>query len=201
MRKCCRPAWWLSGLWITAAVLLALPATVLLANSPAAVAAAAAADNAADADYSFELRELFSDEDVSFADLVKDKPLVVHVWAPDCPHCLRQMPYAAALYRKLDLAAVSYVTLSITGDKPDILAYLEETELTFPTLWGEDGEPGAGYFEAGWPMTYVFAPGGAYYGQCDILGPAYLTEMRDLIKDAAESVAQGSRGSADPGAD
>ena len=136
-------------------------------------------------DFSFDCPELFSGDDFTFADLTEEKPLVVHVWAPDCPHCLVQMPYAAAFYnKKLDRDEVNYVSFSILGSEKEIRGYLDEHELTFPTLVGEDGEYSEDWEEEGWPTTYVFATGGVYIGWCDTTGPAYLTEMKELVECA-----------------
>jgi thiol-disulfide isomerase/thioredoxin len=134
--------------------------------------------------YDFELVEVASGELLSFEDLTYGMPLVVHVWGPDCPHCRVHMPYAVALYEKLDLSEVNYFTLSLTGAEDEITDYLEERELDLPVLWGESGEYGEGYEEEGWPTTFVFAPGGDFVGWCDILGPAYVTQMLDLIEQA-----------------
>lgn len=141
---------------------------------------AAAADDA----YDFELTELASGERLTFADLTYGVPLVIHVWGPDCPHCRVHMPYAVALYEKLDLTEVNYLMLSITGDEDEINDYLEERDLELPVLWGESGELGEGYEAEGWPTTFVFAPGGELVGWCDILGPAYVTQMLELIEQA-----------------
>ncbi|GEM_PF-4159226 len=156
---------WLACLWLAAAL-------------PCATAAAA------EPSYDFSLTELSSGEVLTLAGLTDGRPLVVHVWGPDCPHCRVQMPYAAALYDRLDLDEVNYATLSVTGSEDEINEYLSEHELTFPVLWGASGEYGGGYEELGWPTTFVFAAGGELVGWCDICGPAYLTEMLDLIAEA-----------------
>jgi len=135
-------------------------------------------------DYSFDLTELQSGAEVIFEELSRAKPLVVHVWGPDCPHCRVHMPYVAALYEKLDLSEVNFLTLSVTGTEEEIEDYLEERELNFPVLWGASGDYGDAWESQGWPTTYVFAPGGDLVGWCDILGPAYVTEMQELIEQA-----------------
>lgn len=140
--------------------------------------------SAGEPSYDFSLTELAGGEALTLAALTDGRPLVVHVWGPDCPHCRVQMPYAAALYDRLDLDEVNYATLSISGTEDEIGEYLDEHELTFPVLWGESGEYGGGYEEQGWPTTFVFAPGGEMIGWCDICGPAYLTEMLDLVAEA-----------------
>lgn len=163
--------------WLIAAVALGLLGTIALLADPRGA-------YAADDEYDFELTEVLSDEVLSFDDLTYVKPLVVHVWGPDCPHCRVHMPYAMALYEKLDLSEVNYIMLSITGTKDEIVDYLAERELELPVLSGESGEYGEGYEEEGWPTTFVFAPGGDFVGWCDILGPAYVTQMLELIEQA-----------------
>lgn len=138
-------------------------------------------------DYFFECEELHSGETVSLDDLADELPLIVHVWGPDCPHCRAHMPYTAALYGKLDLESVRFVALSITGDKDEIMEYVEERELEFPILYGEGGEFSELFEEEGWPTTFVFAPGGGFAGWCDTQGPSYITEMLELMDDAGEA--------------
>lgn len=145
-----------------------------------------------DDDYSFELTELRSGDVLTFDDVSALKPLVVHVWAPDCPHCKVHMPYVAALYEKLDLSEVNFITLAVTGTDDEIEDYLDERDLDFPVLWGASGDYGDGWEKLGWPTTYVFAPGGIYVGWCDILGPEYVTEMQELIEQAKDLSYSGS---------
>jgi thiol-disulfide isomerase/thioredoxin len=150
-------------------------------------------------DYFFECEDLHSGETVSLDGLAEELPLIVHVWGPDCPHCRAHMPYTAALYDKLDLESVRFVALSITGEKDEIMEYVEERELEFPILYGEGGEFSELFEEQGWPTTFVFAPGGGFVGWCDTQGPSYITEMLALVDDAGEaaSTAGGSGGVTD----
>jgi len=159
--------------------LLILVAALLLVG-----AGPAAADSD---DFDFELTEMYSDEVLTLEDLTYGMPLVVHVWGPDCPHCRVHMPYAMALYDKLDLETVNYMLLSVTGSTDEVRVFLEEREIELPVLIGDSGEYGDGFIEEGWPTTYVFAPGGEMVGWCDILGPAYITTMQDLIDQAIDS--------------
>lgn len=163
------------------------PAAMLLGGILALISVAVLQPaQAAEDDFDFELTELVSDEVLTFEELSLILPLVVHVWAPDCPHCKVHMPYAAALYEKLDLSEVNYITLAVSGSEEEVEDYLEERELDFPVLWWASGEYTERWEELGWPTTYVFAPGGVYVGWCDILGPAYITEMQELIERAEE---------------
>jgi thiol-disulfide isomerase/thioredoxin len=135
-------------------------------------------------DFFFELKDIESGAKLTMDELCDDKPLVVHVWAPDCPHCQRHMPYAVALYKKLDHDEVNYVTISMGESKQDALDYMAEKELPFVVLYAFSGTFGDGFSEDGWPSTFVFSKGGELVGMCDTTGPSYITEMLDLVADA-----------------
>jgi thiol-disulfide isomerase/thioredoxin len=134
---------------------------------------------------SFKLPEIVSGKTFTQAQLSDGIPLVVHVWAPDCPHCIRHMPYTLALYKKLDLDAVNFVTISMSKEKQPVLDFIKEKDLPFPVLYEGSGELGPKYGDDGWPTTYVFAAGGKLVGICDTQGPSYITEVQDLVKRAA----------------
>lgn len=149
-----------------------------------AVVLAASAAGAKTPKYFFELDEIFSGETLSMAGLVEDLPLVVFVWAPDCPHCKRHMPYVAALYKKLDPMHANFVSISVGESKQDAIDYAEEKELEFPILYAFSGTYGEGFTAEGWPTTFVFARGGKLEGWCDSSGPSYINEVLELVDDA-----------------
>ena len=65
--------------------------------------------------YDFSLTELTTEEELDLELLTDGKPLIVHVWAIDCPHCKLHMPYVAALYKKLDFDEVNFIGSSGIG--------------------------------------------------------------------------------------
>ena len=150
-----------------------------------ALAGAAQPRNYWDDGYDFCAEELRSEKAVSRASLTKGQALVLLAWSPDCPHCLTHMPYVAAMVKKLDADETRFLTACLDGDTDDALEYLAGKELAWPMLDGTCGEFGEEFYDAGWPTTYVFAPGGELYGTCETQGPSYISEVLDMVDDAA----------------
>jgi len=134
--------------------------------------------------FQFELEELFSGEVLTMELLTEGKPLVFHVWGPECPHCQRQMPYFELFTQKADPDEVNIVTCAMGANQYEALAYMDSKDLHFPVLLGNSGELGDGFTELGWPTTFVFAPGGTYVGWCDTQGPSYISDMLELVEEA-----------------
>lgn len=134
--------------------------------------------------YAFKLTEANTDQTFDLDELTADKPLVFLVWSPECPHCQRHMPYVAALYKKLDLDQVNFVTCAVDAPVRKALDYLASKDLEFPVLDGNGGELGSGFTSQGWPTTFVFSKGGKFVGWCDTSGPNYITEILDMVDHA-----------------
>jgi thiol-disulfide isomerase/thioredoxin len=156
-----------------------------LATTGWATAARAAHERPNRDKYAFDLVDVVTDIEMSKAKMTEDQPLVLFVWAPDCPACIRHMPYASALYVKLDQYAASFVSICITQEKADALAFVDEKGLEFPVLWSGSGTYGNGFEYDGWPATYVFRQGGKLEGMVDKSGPDYITEVLEMV-DAAK---------------
>jgi thiol-disulfide isomerase/thioredoxin len=136
--------------------------------------------------YGFVLPQVGTDDELDEAQLTADKPLVVHVWSPECPHCQRQMPYFAGFYKKVDLDSVNVVSIAVDCNEREAQAYVDKKNLAFPVLLAKGGSMGDDYYKKGWPTTFVFAPGGKYVGYCDTSGPSYINEMLALIEKASK---------------
>jgi thiol-disulfide isomerase/thioredoxin len=161
---------------------ISLKMTVVLAALVAALTISTQAT--AEGYYYFKLDELNTDVTMDRDALVKEKPLVIFVWSAECPHCKRQMPYVSALYKKLDIEEVNFVSVVVDKNKREIREYVEEKDLSFPVLDANSGEISDFYTEKGWPTTFVFGPGGKYVGLTDTTGTKYISEVLELIKDA-----------------
>lgn len=134
--------------------------------------------------YAFHLNAMVTDAELDKPSLTADRPLVLLVWAPDCPACLRHLPYAQALYRKLDLEQVNFVSLAISNDQEDVQTVMDEKGLDFPVMWSGSGKIGDGFEYDGWPTTYVFCQGGKLERMIESSGSAYITDVQDAIDDA-----------------
>jgi thiol-disulfide isomerase/thioredoxin len=139
--------------------------------------------SAASARYDFRCEELSTGETLSMAQL-QDKPLIVHIWAPECPHCQRHMPYLVAFYRKLDVDKVNFVTCAMDASAREAERYVNAKRLTFPVLLESGGKVSESFSSKGWPTTFVFAPGGKLIGTCDTQSSSYVSEMLDLVDKA-----------------
>ena len=135
-------------------------------------------------DYAFDLDDMLSGENYTLDGITDGKPAVVLVWAVNCPHCMRHMPYVAALYKKLDTKKVNFVSISMGDKQDDAKKYAEEKELAFPVLDGSVGEISSCYEEEGWPATYVFFAGGKLKGLCVSTGAAYIRDVQELVDEA-----------------
>jgi thiol-disulfide isomerase/thioredoxin len=152
-------------------------------------------------DYSFKAREIESGQMLESAELILDKPLILHVWAPDCPHCQRHMPYLASLYKKLDMEKVNFVTYSVTGNSADALRFLEKRNLVLPTVCLSNGSFSKDLKDGGWPNTMVIGLEGKLVGSCDINGPTYVDTMVKLVEKAEEQYEEQRKEEEDSGND
>jgi thiol-disulfide isomerase/thioredoxin len=134
--------------------------------------------------YAFDLTELGSDQTMNKPAMTADKPLVLFVWAPDCPACMRHMPYAVALYKKLDLENENFTSIAMSGDESDVASVVEDKHLNFPVLLSDSGHVGAGFELDGWPTTYVFRKGGQLESMIESTGAEYFTEVLDAVAAA-----------------
>lgn len=152
------------------------------------LSAAAHAQNrrSSEKDYSFKAREIESGKMLELQELTADKPLVLHVWAPDCPHCQRHMPFLNSLYKKLDLEKVNFVTYSVTGRTHEALDFLRKRNLEFPTVCLTNGSFSKDLKDGGWPNTLVLGMDGKLVGSCDINGPSYVETVQELVEKATE---------------
>jgi thiol-disulfide isomerase/thioredoxin len=157
---------------------------VLVAAAVLAVAITLVTSASSTGYYDFKLEELNTDVTMERDALVKEKPLVIFVWSAECPHCKRQMPYVSALYKKLDIEEVNFVSVAIDKNRSAIKEYVDEKDLSFPVLTADSGEISDFYTEKGWPTTYVFAPGGKYVGLCETTGTKYIGEVMDMLEEA-----------------
>jgi thiol-disulfide isomerase/thioredoxin len=134
------------------------------------------------ADYGFELTEVNSGEQMTAESSSQGKPVVVHIWSANCPHCRLHMPYAAKLYSELDPEVAGFVSICVDATPEEARRYIAEHELGFPVLMESSGYLSADYLELGWPTTFVLNPDGSLAGYSDAQGPQYITEVLELAE-------------------
>jgi len=136
--------------------------------------------------YGFQLIDVTSSEKFDQSSLTSDRPLVVLVFSPNCPHCQRHMPYFAGYYNKADHNAVNIVSIAVDCTRDEAVQYVKSKGLEFPVLWSKSGSAGDAFYKQGWPTTFVFAKGGSYSGMCDSTGPGYINDMLALVDKAGK---------------
>jgi thiol-disulfide isomerase/thioredoxin len=134
--------------------------------------------------YAFNLAPVDGGDKVEKSALFQDKPLVLFVWAPDCPACLRHMPYAEAIYGKLNLEQVNFMSLAMSDSERDVRDVIKDKHLTFPTLWSGSGSVGDGFDYDGWPTTYVFRKGGKLQEMVESTGTQYFDDVETAVASA-----------------
>ncbi len=140
------------------------------------------------AEFDFRLDLMATRQEVTMAELA-GKPLVVMLWAPDCPHCRLNMPYAVTLYKKLDTASVGFVACSM-ADRQATAAYVAEWKLPFPVTYKAHLADYItdGFTANGWPVTFVFNGEGGLVGSCDDRGQPYVEKVLALVGKAESAV-------------
>lgn len=120
----------------------------------------------------------------------KGKVVFLNFWASWCKPCKKEMPDIEELYQKYNLNQDEVVFLGVANPKSeeyptnadekkdDILAFLEENEYTFPTVFDETGELSMNYYITAFPTTFMINKEGNVVG--------YIPGM--MTKDIMESV-------------
>ena len=159
---------------------------VLALCGPAAHLASAGWED--EPEFDFQLDDLKRHGDVQMKEL-SDKPLVVHVWAPDCPMCMRNMPYVKGTFQKLSKDEINFVACSM-GEQEATAAYARQHQLPFSVLYKGHSKDyiSESFTSDGWPTSFVFAPGGELIGTCDAQGTEYEKKMLELIGEALKKV-------------
>ena len=137
--------------------------------------------------YAFHLSAMVTDAELDKPALTQDRPLVLFVWAPDCPACLRHLPYAQALYKNLDLEKVNFMSLAISDSQDEVKEVMDDKGLEFPVLWSGSGTIGDGFEYDGWPTTYVFKQGGRLQEMVESTGSAYMKDVESAVAAALKN--------------
>ncbi|MBU8907856.1 TlpA family protein disulfide reductase [Desertibacillus haloalkaliphilus] len=98
-----------------------------------------------------------TDETSSLSDY-RGEIVIMNMWASWCPPCRKEMPDLDRLYQ--DYKDVGVTVLGVNMNKferttEDADAFLEEFDVSFPTLIDVDGDVATDYQIQGLPMTYI----------------------------------------------
>ena len=102
----------------------------------------------------------------------KDKVVFLNFWATWCPPCREEMPDIEAIYKEYGKNQEDVIILGVANpssheypnnvdeSKEDIIAFLEENQLTFPVVFDETGDLLRQYFITAFPTTFLIDKNG-----------------------------------------
>jgi thiol:disulfide interchange protein tlpA len=97
----------------------------------------------------------------------KGKVVVINFWATWCGYCVREMPDFEKVYKEFGSNSKDVIIIGIAGPisklnannvdvpKEEIIAFLKNKKITYPTLMDETGKTFADYGVRAFPTTYV----------------------------------------------
>ncbi len=105
-----------------------------------------------------EVSKWFQNEVKVDADALKDKIVILDIWATWCGPCRAAMPETSKLAEKYKDQGVVIIAICSSGDDEKVLPFAKEKGITLPMAWDKmDGDEGvtAKAFRSQWFPTYV----------------------------------------------
>ena len=138
----------------------------------------------------FELKDQYGNTHT--LDDYKGKMIFLNFWGTWCPPCRAELPEIQALYEaygenagdELVVLGVAAPMMGQEKSEKDIIAFLEENELTYPVLMDADWGLFNGYGIYSFPTTFMIDPEGNVYGY--VSGQLSYDMMEDIIRQTKE---------------
>lgn len=128
-------------------------------------------------------------EEISLSDY-KGKVVFINFWATTCPHCVHEMPDLEEFYhnnKENDDFALLGVNMTKTWEKKSkdqLIQWLDEEGITFPTVFDIDGDQAGQWAARSLPMTFVIDESGTSLGA--IMGRTDLKTLEGIYKEVRE---------------
>ncbi len=85
----------------------------------------------------------------------RDKVVVVNIWASWCDSCKEEAPMLESVYQDYQEQPVIFVGVAVSDEVPAALAYIDEFNITYPTVIDNDDEMARRYNVYGVPITFI----------------------------------------------
>lgn len=95
-----------------------------------------------------------SDHKVALHDF-KGQVVLVNFWASWCAPCVEETPSLEAMSQRLKDKGVTVLGVSVDVDEGAYKKFLQQHNVTFPTVRDPDEKSSSLYGTTGWPETYV----------------------------------------------
>lgn len=122
------------------------------------------ADNAADAPllpaFADALPAMGPDTFQRLLDQLRGTPVVVNVWGSWCPPCREEMPRLVAAHRESG-DIVQFLGIDIQDSRSEARAFMQEFEMTFPSVFDVPDAIKASLGQFGQPVTMFFRRDGS----------------------------------------
>lgn len=127
----------------------------------------------------------------------RGKVVFLNFWATWCPPCKKEMPDIEALYNEFNLNQDEVVILGVANpssdeypknadvSKEEIIAFLDDNNYTFPTVFDETGEILRNHHISAFPTTFLIDKEGNYFGY--VASMLTRSQMDSVIQQALES--------------
>ena len=129
----------------------------------------------------------------------KGKVVFLNFWATWCPPCRYEMPDIEELYKEYNLNQDEVIFLGVANpkseeypynqdeEKDEIIAFLDENEYTFPTVFDETGEVFRDYYVYSFPTTFLIDKEGNIFGyQIGMMSKDLMQKAINMTLEASE---------------
>lgn len=130
------------------------------------------------------------DNEIKISDYA-GKVIFLNFWATTCPYCVDEMPDLEAFYQAhKDDSDVVLIGVNMTKTwekqgKKQLIEWLDQEEITFPSVFDEDGVEADRWMATSLPVTYIIDQNGISQGA--IMGRTTVDVLEEVLEEVRAS--------------